>query len=144
MALERVFHAKEDRRRALSAGESVDIPFLVTLLLVLAVGLTMLYSASCVQSLYDTNYASSTRYLQKQAVCAVIGLAAMAFISRIPADFWLKMAWPLYWGSIALLLLVLLFGETVNGAKRWINIAGLQFQPSEIAKFTMILLFAKL
>ena len=144
MALERVFHAKEDRRRVLPAGESVDIPFLVTLLLVLAVGLTMLYSASCVQSLYDTNYASSTRYLQKQAVCAVIGLAAMAFISRIPADFWLKMAWPLYWGSIVLLLLVLLFGETVNGAKRWINIAGLQFQPSEIAKFTMILLFAKL
>lgn len=137
-------YAKEDRRRLGSAGESVDIPFLVTLLLVLAVGLTMLYSASCVQSLYDTNYASSTRYLQKQAVCAVIGLIAMFFISRIPADFWLKIAWPLYWGSIALLLLVLLFGQTVNGAKRWINIAGLQFQPSEIAKFTMILLFAKL
>ena len=136
--------AKEDRRRLVSAGESVDIPFLVTLLLVLAVGLTMLYSASCVQSLYDTNYVSSTRYLQKQAVCAVIGLIAMFFISRIPADFWLKIAWPLYWGSIALLLLVLLFGQTVNGAKRWINIAGLQFQPSEIAKFTMILLFAKL
>ena len=136
--------AKEDRRRLVPAGESVDIPFLVTLLLVLAVGLTMLYSASCVQSLYDTNYASSTRYLQKQAVCAVIGLIAMFFISRIPADFWLKIAWRLYWGSIALLLLVLLFGQTVNGAKRWINIAGLQFQPSEIAKFTMILLFAKL
>jgi cell division protein FtsW len=41
-------------------------------------------------------------------------------------------------------LLVLLFGETVNGAKRWINIAGLQFQPSEIAKFTLILMIAKL
>lgn len=54
------------------------------------------------------------------------------------------MAWPLYFGSIVLLLLVLLFGQTVNGAKRWINIAGLQFQPSEIAKFTLILLFAKL
>ena len=35
-------------------------------------------------------------------------------------------------------------GESVNGAKRWINIAGLQFQPSEIAKFTMIVLFARL
>ena len=56
MALERVFRAKEDRRRLVSAGESVDIPFLITLLLVLAVGLTMLYSASCVQSLYDTGY----------------------------------------------------------------------------------------
>ena len=144
MALERVFRAKEDRRRLVSAGEGVDIPFLITLLLVLAVGLTMLYSASCVQSLYDTGYVSSTRYLEKQAVCAVIGLVAMVFVSRIPVDFWLKMAWPLYWGSIVLLLLVLLFGQTVNGAKRWINIAGLQFQPSEIAKFTLILLLAKL
>ena len=54
------------------------------------------------------------------------------------------MAWPLYGISIALLLSVLLFGESVNGAKRWINIAGIQFQPSEIAKFTMILLFARL
>ena len=144
MALERVFRAKEDRRRLVSAGESVDIPFLITLLLVLAVGLTMLYSASCVQSLYDTGYVSSTRYLEKQAVCAAVGLVAMVFVSRIPVDFWLKMAWPLYWGSIVLLLLVLLFGQTVNGAKRWINIAGLQFQPSEIAKFTLILLLAKL
>ena len=144
MALERVFRAKEDRRRLVSAGESVDIPFLITLLLVLAVGLTMLYSASCVQSLYDTGYVSSTRYLEKQAVCAVIGLVAMVFVSRIPAEFWLKIAWPLYIASIVLLLLVLVFGQTVNGAKRWISIAGVQFQPSEIAKFTMILLLAKL
>ena len=144
MAAGKALYAKEDRRRQTLAGETVDIPFLVILLLVLAVGLTMLYSASCAQSLYDTGYRSSTRYLQRQAVCAVIGLAAMALVSRVPAEFWLKMAWPLYFGSIVLLLLVLLFGQTVNGAKRWINIAGLQFQPSEIAKFTLILLFAKL
>lgn len=46
--------------------------------------------------------------------------------------------------SIALLLSVLVIGEEVNGARRWINLAGIQFQPSEIAKFTMILLFARL
>ena len=40
--------------------------------------------------------------------------------------------------------MVLVVGESVNGAKRWINIAGLQFQPSEIAKFTLIVLFSKL
>ena len=68
----------------------------------------------------------------------------MWMFSRIPASFWLKWAWPLYAVSIALLLLVLAVGESVNGARRWINIAGIQFQPSEIAKFTMILLFAKL
>ncbi len=144
MASGKALNAKEDRRRLFAAGDKVDIPFLVILLLVLTVGLTMLYSASYAQSLYDTGYTSSTRYLEKQAVCAVIGLIAMAVISRIPAELWLKLAWPLYWFSIVLLLMVLLFGETVNGAKRWINIAGLQFQPSEIAKFTLILLLAKL
>lgn len=145
MAVQKSLHAKENRRPLLNrAGASVDIPFLVLLILLLIVGLTMLYSASYAQSEYDTGYTDSTRYLQKQGVCAVIGLGAMVLLSRIPPDFWLKMAWPLYGISIALLLSVLLFGESVNGARRWINIAGLQFQPSEIAKFTLIVLFARL
>ena len=137
--------AKEDRRRSFfPAGERVDTTFLILLLLLLAVGLGMLFSASSAQSLYDTGYTESTRYLQKQGACALIGLAAMVVLSRIPTKFWYQMAWPLYAVSIALLLMVLLFGQSVNGARRWINIAGLQFQPSEIAKFTLILLFARL
>ena len=135
-------YAKEDRRRI--AGETVDIPFLILLLLLLGVGLLMLYSASSAQSQYDTGYTISSKYLQKQAVCAGLGLICMVGFSRIPAHFWLKFAWPLYFISIGMLLMVLVVGESVNGAKRWINIAGLQFQPSEIAKFTLIVLFAKL
>ena len=135
--------AKENRRR-LPAGESCDFPFLVLVLLLLAMGLTMLYSASYAQSEYDTGYEISTKYLQKQTVCAIIGMFAMFFFSRIPAEVWYHLAWPLYGISILLLLSVLLIGEEVNGARRWINIAGIQFQPSEIAKFTMILLFARL
>ena len=131
-------HTKEDRLLG------VDIPFLILLLLLLAVGLIMLYSASYAQSQYDTGYTDSTRYLQKQGICALIGIAAMLLLSRIPPDFWLRMAWPLYGISILLLLMVLLFGQSVNGARRWINIGGLQFQPSEIAKFTLIVLFARL
>ena len=140
MAAQSLLHAKDDRHRR----QNIDYPFLFLLLLLLAVGLSMLYSASSAQSQYDTSYTSSTRYLQKQAACALIGLAAMAVLSRIPAQFWYRTAWPLYFVSIGLLLMVLLFGQSVNGAKRWINIAGLQFQPSEIAKFTLILLFARL
>ena len=135
-------YAKENHR--FLKGTGVDIFFLVLLLLLLAVGLSMLYSASYAQSQYDTGYTVSTRYLQKQAACAVIGLAAMVGISRIPPGFWMKTAWILYGLSIVLLLSVLLFGQSVNGARRWINIAGLQFQPSEIAKFTLIVLFARL
>ena len=143
MAIQKSLYAKEDRRLK-SAGASVDLPFLLLTLLLLAVGLVMLYSASSAQSLYDTGYTVSTRYLQKQGFCAIIGLGAMWLFSRIPPDFWNRFAWPLYGVSIALLLLVLVAGESVNGAKRWISIAGIQFQPSEVAKFTLIVLFARL
>lgn len=143
MAGQRLLHGKEDRLGAAPSAK-VDIPFLVILIILLCFGLTMLYSASSAQSQYDTGYTVSTRYLQKQAACALIGLAAMWVCSRLPAQFWLKAAWPLYVLSIALLLAVLVFGQSVNGARRWINIAGIQFQPSEIAKFTLILMFAKL
>ena len=142
MAAERTLYAKEDRRPR--AGEGVDIPFLCLVLALLAVGLVMLYSASSAQSMYDTSYTISTKYLQKQAVCAALGLVCMAFFSKIPADIWRRNAWWLYGGSILLLLSVLVFGESVNGARRWITIAGIQFQPSELSKFTMILLFARL
>ena len=145
MAAQSVVRAKEDRRLwGKPAAQTVDLPFLALVLLLLTLGLVMLYSASYAQSKYDTGYAISTRYLQKQAVCAAIGLVAMFFFSRIPAMLWYRLAWPLYGVSIVLLLSVLVIGEEVNGAKRWINLAGLQFQPSEIAKFTMILLFARL
>ena len=142
MAAERVLYAKEDRR--LRTVKQVDIPFLLLVLLLLAVGLTMLYSASYAQSRYDTSYVSSTRYLQKQGLCAAIGLVCMWLFSRIPAKLWMRLAWPVYGLSIGLLLLVLVMGQSVNGARRWINIAGIQFQPSEIAKFAVILLFARL
>ena len=143
MALQNHLYAKEDRRLK-RAGESVDIPFLFLTVLLLAVGLTMLYSASSAQSMYDTGYTVATRYLQKQAFCGIVGLIAMWGFSRIPAHFWYRFALPLYGISIALLLLVLVAGESVNGARRWITIAGIQFQPSEIAKFTLIVLFARL
>ena len=145
MASERRLPAKENRRSGKTgAGASIDIPFLLLVLLALILGLTMLYSASFAQSEYDTHYEISTRYLQKQAICAGIGLVAMYGFSRIPAHFWYRFAWHLYILSILLLLSVLVIGQEVNGAKRWINLAGIQFQPSEIAKFTLIILFAKL
>ena len=131
--------AKEDRR-----GSGVDIPFLILTLGLLALGLAVLYSASSAQSAYDTGYAITTRYLQKQAVCALLGLIAMYLFSRVPAALWYRLAWPVYGVSILLLLSVLIVGQQVNGARRWISIAGLQFQPSEIAKFGAILVFARL
>ncbi len=145
MAAGSTLYAKENRHSVKKRmGEHVDVPFLILLLMLLTVGLVMLYSASYAQSEFDTGYRVSTKYLLKQGICALIGIGAMVVASRIRPDFWYRAAWPLYWISIALLLSVLLFGQSVNGAKRWNSIAGLQFQPSEIAKFTLILLFARL
>ena len=145
MATGYALYAKENRRPGPPRrATGVDLTFLWMVLALLAVGLVMLYSASSAQSQYDTGYESSTRYFQKQGICAVLGLMAMWLFSRIPAKLWMKLAWPVYGVSVALLLSVLLIGQSVNGARRWISIAGIQFQPSEIAKFAMIVLLARL
>ena len=138
-------YAKEDRLALLPRPDAtIDIPFLVILLTLLSLGLVMLYSASCVQSAYDSGHRTTTLYLRKQAICAAVGMAAFFLFSRLSASFWYRTCWVLYIGSILLLLGVLVLGEEVNGAKRWITIAGVQFQPSELAKFTLILVFARL
>ena len=145
MAVSSKLHAGEDRRRSMDPlPTKIDYPFLALVLLLLTVGLVMLWSASFAQSEFDTGYESSTKYLQKQGICALLGLGCMWLFSRIPAAFWYRSAWAVYGLSILLLLMVLVVGESVNGARRWINIAGIQFQPSEIAKFAMILLLARL
>ena len=138
-------YAKEDRLSLRQrADATIDIPFLVILLALLGLGLVMLYSASCVQSAYDSGHRTTTLYLRKQAICAAAGAAAFFLFSRIPVGLWYKLCWLLYAGSILLLLGVLFMGQEVNGAKRWISIGGIQFQPSELAKFAMILVFARL
>ena len=129
---------------ALRQQYGVDPVFAWLTLILLALGLLMLYSASSAQSMYDTGYTSSTKYLEKQAICALLGLGVMAVFSRIDPEFWHRLTWPVYITAIALLLAVLVAGQSVNGAKRWINIGGLQFQPSEIGKFAVILAFSKL
>ena len=143
MAHRKPVHAGEDRA-GYAGGETIDIPFLVLVLLLLAVGLCVLYSASFAQSMYDSGYRTSLIYFRKQLICALLGVGVMLLVSRLPLSAWHRLAWPLYGLSILLLLLVLVMGRSVNGAKRWINIFGLQFQPSEVAKFTQIAVFARL
>ena len=138
----RLFHAKEDPARLRENG--VDPIFLILVLALLTLGLLMLWSASSAQSQFDSNYTTSTRYLKKQAICALLGLGCMAFFSRTPVEVWRRFAWHIYGTAIVLLLAVLVMGRSVNGARRWISIGGIQFQPSEIAKFAVILVFARL
>ncbi len=131
------------RKKADNHGK-MDIVFLSLVLMLLTVGLVMLFSASYAFSLeyYDNSY----KFISRQALFAVVGLVAMIVISRIDYHFWRKFAPAIYIISIIMLVILLIFPPMVDGmdVKRWLVIGSFSFQPSEIAKFSIILFFSSL
>ena len=118
----------------------MDLPLLILVLALVAFGLVMLFSASYAVAMYrrGTPYA----YIRPQLLFAAVGLAAMYFASRVDYHIYHKLAWPMMAISVVLLVLVLFMPE-YNGCKRWIVLPGLgTLQPSEIAKFSLILTFS--
>jgi cell division protein FtsW len=83
--------------------------------------------------------------LKQQLIGALVGTAALLIASKIPYLFWQKIATPLFFASVLLLLAVLVpnLGLSAMGARRWISIGPVNFQPSEIVKFTLCLYLAK-
>ncbi len=127
-----------------SFGGQVDLVFLSSVLILLVIGLFMLFSASYAYSL--EYYGNSYRFIIRQLLFAVVGLVAMFITSKIDYHLWKKLAIPIYIGSAALLLILLIFPPMLSGmdVKRWMVIGPVSFQPSEIAKFGIILLFSLL
>ena len=127
----------------------MDLPFLMLTLLLLGVGLIMVFSASYASAYYDSSLAvrnNPLHYIQRQAIFALMGLAIMYGVSRFNYQHLRVLSLPMLLGSILLLILVLTpLGVNINGAQRWLNlfiVAGPTYQPSEIAKVTIILYFA--
>lgn len=118
----------------------MDTVFFVILLVIITFGLVMLFSASFANAHYYKN--DSFYFIKRQAGFAIMGVVAMLIISKIDYHILHKFALPLYALSL-LLLIIVLFCPASNGAKRWIPYP-VNFQPSEIAKFSIILLFAHL
>lgn len=81
--------------------------------------------------------------LDKQILGFIFGFFLMVVISLFDYSFFLKFYWILYILNVLLLLSVHLFGNTVNNAQRWIEIAGITFQPSETAKILLILFYSQ-
>ena len=119
----------------------VDFTLVITVLLLLALGLTMVLSASAPTSLQK--YGDSYKYFVRQLIFAVLGLIGMYFISKVDYRIYQKLykyAWVL---SVLLLISVLVLGSESHGAKRWIYItSSLSFQPSELVKILMIIFYA--
>lgn len=88
---------------------------------------------------------SAKESLQTRQIAGfVLGLFLMLVISLFDYSVILRFYWPIYLLNIGLLVLVRAIGVEVNGAKRWVNILGIQFQPSETAKILLLLFFAQL
>lgn len=135
----------EKRRKNLNnKSGKIDITFLSIVLILLTVGLVMLFSASYAYSL--EYYNNSYRFISRQAIFAVVGVTLMLIVSRIDYHIWRKFAWGIFAVSILLLVILLILPPMVSGmsVKRWFVVGPVNFQPSEIAKFAVILLFSSL
>ncbi len=129
------------KERLFPAGlPGMDLPFFLLVLTLLCFGLVMLYSASCAVGEY--RFQDPYTYIRPQLLFAVVGLAALYLASRLDYHILHAWAWPLF-GLSLVLLVVVLFMPEYNGCRRWIVIPGLgTLQPSEIAKFSVIVLFS--
>ena len=120
---------------------SMDLPFFLLLLLVLAIGLVRLLSSSYFYAFYNTSGNDSLHYFKRQLFFAVTGIFIMYVVSKLDYKY-LKLFGTLGMGVSLLLLVVVLLMPSEDGIKRWIDLGFFQFQPSEVAKFMLILFLA--
>jgi rod shape determining protein RodA len=112
----------------------VDLPLLLTTLLLIGVGLATLYSAT---------YQWSPAVFRRQVMWLAVGAAGAIVLAAIPPRVWLRFYKLLYALNVLMLLGVLVFGAERKGAQRWLELpGGFQLQPSEFAKLLLILTLA--
>jgi cell division protein FtsW len=128
MALER-FRPKTRRRG--------DFWFLFLALLLALIGLIMISSASVVNS-FD-RYGYNTYFLTKQAISLGIGIVAMIIFAVVDYRFWERYATYFLIGGLVLLILTHFWGQTIGGARRWLQVGSLTVQSSEVIKLAYII-----
>lgn len=122
----------------------LDVTFLSFVMILLTVGLVMLFSASYAYS-YEY-YNNSYRFILKQASLGAVGVVLMLIISKIDYHILRKFSLVIFVITIVMLIALLAMPPMVKGmdVKRWMIIGPINFQPSEVAKFAIILLFSNL
>ena len=119
---------------------SVNPYILYSVLALVAIGIIMVFSASYYDALYkhkDVFY-----FLKKELTWAPVGLVALVVMMLIDYHVWKKFTVAAYGVTVIALVAVLFFGSTINGATRWLKIAGVSFQPSELAKYVIVFFLA--
>lgn len=137
-------HKKNLKRKNSSVEiNTIDKPFFYLVLSLVVVGLIFIADISAPQSL--NIFGNKFEFLKNQLIWASIGIVAMIIVSKIDYRLWKKLAVPLFIVSITLLIAVLIPGLSLKalGARRWISIGPINFQPSEIIKLTLAIYLAK-
>ena len=113
---------------------------LYSVLALVAIGIMMVFSASYYDALYK--HKDVFFFLKKELTWAPIGIAVMIVMMLIDYHLWKKFTGLAYIGTAVALIAVLFIGQNINGATRWLKIAGISFQPSELAKYVIVFFLA--
>ncbi|MGM9935988.1 MAG: putative lipid II flippase FtsW [Candidatus Ornithomonoglobus sp.] len=136
--------ARKPLREQMARAGELDYTLLFLIILIVALGLIVMLSASAPtgKSIYDDSY----YFFKRQLLFIVMGFVGMYIISRIDLESYQYLIPHAFWACVLLLILVLIpgIGVKVNGARRWLNIPFIQFQPSELMKPVIAMYIADL
>ena len=120
----------------------IDKQFLILVVLLVCFGSVMIFSAGYVYA--EKNFGDSFYFVKRQFIFGLIGIGVMILLSNIDYALIKRFSLPIFIISMIMLVLVLIpgVGTTVNGATRWLGVGVARFQPSEVAKFALILILA--
>ena len=117
-----------------------DYSLLFLIIFLLCFGLVMLYSTSSYAG--SNKFGDASYFVKKQLFATGLGIVGMYIVSKIPYRFWMKVSSMAYLAAIVLCTAVIFIGTEANGQARWLKIGPLSFQPSEFAKFAVIIFLA--
>ncbi|MBK8651767.1 MAG: putative lipid II flippase FtsW [Elusimicrobia bacterium] len=126
--------------RAETPKRPVDVALLSWTAGLTVFGWLVLYSASAL--LGDSRYGDQYFFLKRQMIWTALGMVGLGVAALTPLSWVQRMARPVLIATVVLLVLVLVAGHEVGGAKRWLRVGGLGVQPSEFAKLAVVLVLA--
>jgi cell division protein FtsW len=133
---------KELGESSLLASEGPDVLLVAAVLALTGFGIVMVFSAGAVFA--AKTYGDWTYFLKREAIYAGAGLLAFLAGCRLDYSIYRRITYPLLFLAVGLLVAVLKLGPAINGAVRWFRLGPLSFQPSELAKFALVLYLAVL
>lgn len=119
----------------------INWPLLGAAIILFLLGLLNLYSASGYRLEEGMNVAP---YFNKQMIWGLMGMCGMIIFMFFDYRHLKTMAWPLFWTAVLLLIAVFFVGKTIYGARRWLDLGFMNFQPSELAKIAVLIVGARI